>query len=131
VNIILYKQLNSKHLSDVLGNLYSGGCYKTVTRWLETYAENHPPISETDDDIVLGVDNEQKSGHTYTSSIESTLIMSCITVVILFILKLKRFYQYVKNGCTSNWRFPQKDIDKKEKENILEAALDGREKGLV
>ena len=44
MNIILYKQLNSKHLSDVLGHLYSGGGYNTVTRWLETYAENHPPI---------------------------------------------------------------------------------------
>ena len=80
--------------------------------------------------MVLGVDNEQKSGKTFTSSIGSTLITSTICVVVGFFFKFNTYIQFIIGGNTCFWRYPEKQIgDSKEKALVLQKALFGREEG--
>ena len=83
----------------------------------------------TQEDIIIGTDNEQKLGKTYTTSISSNLTTSVISVVVAFILRMGKFYQYLRSGCTSNWRFTEKKFSSKEKDIVLAKAMLGREQG--
>ena len=129
LNVILYKKLNSKFLSNIWGNLHGGGSYYIVLEWLKRYADDNPAKLSCLDDVVIGTDNEQKLGKSYVASIKSCLSTSVIAVVVAFFLNLRQFYQYIKSGCTSNWRFGEKEYLTKEKKNILAKALKGRDKG--
>ena len=125
----MYKSLNSKLLADTLGHIYGSGKYKMLTRWLDEMTLRCKPTLVTSEDIVVAVDNEQKHGRTFTSSIKSKLTTSTICVVIGFILKFFRYVQYIIRGKTSYWRFPERQLNEREKQDCLEKALHGREPG--
>ena len=129
LNIILYKRLNSRYLTDVLGSLYGNGNYKKVTTWLNDYAKNTSAILTSEEDVVIGTDNEQRLGKTYVASINSSLTTSVIAVIVAFVLKTRSFFQYIFGGRTSNWRFGEKAYGEDERENIVKKALSGRELG--
>ena len=79
--------------------------------------------------MVIATDNEQKLGKTYVTSIHSTITTSVISVIVAFFLNLQKYYQYVKTGCTSFWRYGEKEYTNDEKKNIMTKALEGRVKG--
>ena len=125
----MYKKLDSKYLTNLNGTLNNGGSYWTVSRWLTNYAEANPAKLDSTEDCVFGTDNERRLGKTYTNSIASNLTSSVISVIVGFILNLRLYYQYLAEGCTSNWRYCEKEYTDLEKKEILRKALQGREKG--
>ena len=129
LNIILYKKLDSKYLTNLNGSLNNGGSYWAVWRWLTNYSEANPAKLVSTEDTVFGTDNERRLGKTYTNSIGSNLTASVISVIVAFILNFRLYYQYLAEGVTSRWRFGEKEYNDQQKKEILEKALEGREKG--
>ena len=127
VNLLLYKQINSRMLCDVLGALSGAGSYSTITTWLNDYTALKKPKLKTNNDVVFGVDNEQKLGKTYSSSIHSNLTTSCICVVVGIDLQLQMRCQSEENYRSSFWRFPERSIDDSSKIMICYKAKHGRE----
>ena len=129
INVLMYKNLNSKLLCDTLGGIYGSGKYKLVTRWLEEMTMRTKPALPSSDDVVVAVDNDQKHGRSFTSKIKSKLQTSTICVVIGFLLKFYEYTQYIVGGKTSKWRFPEKELTDVEKKKCCEKAVNGREPG--
>ena len=129
VNIILYKKLGCKMLSNLWGDFHGGGSYWLLIRWLKAYSDKNPAKLSSPDDCVIGTDNEQRLGKSYATSICSSLTTSVISVIVAFLLNMKLYYQYIKDGCTLHRRFGEKEYSKEEKETILTKALNGRDSG--
>ena len=129
LNLVLYKKMSSKFLSNLWGDLHGGGSYWMLLDWLKKYSEDNPAKLNCVDDVVIATDNEQKLGKSYVTSIKSGLSTSVISVVVAFLLNMKRYYQYVKTGCTSFWRYGEKECTDDEKKNVLSKALTGRNEG--
>ena len=129
LNLILYKKVSSKFLSNLWGNFHGGGNYTVLLEWLKNYSDENPASLTCFDDVVIATDNEQKLGKTYVTSIHSTITTSVISVIVAFFLNLQKYYQYVKTGCTSFWRYGEKEYTNDEKKNIMTKALEGRVKG--
>ena len=131
LNLLLYQRLHSQTLCDVLGSVSGTGAYKPVSRWLNTYSECNEPILDTKNDVCIGVDNEQKLGRSYTSSVHSNLENSCICVVIAFSLQLDHAFQSNADGLSSKWRYPEICLDESDKRKVLSSAMHGRETGIL
>ena len=117
LNVLLYKETNSRRLCDVLGLAFGCGSYTPVTEWIRSYTELTKPNVDTEMDIVLGTDNEQKVGKTYTTSIHSNVKTSCISMVVSFELKLPESIQGHEDGNSSTWRFTECDFENTQKQN--------------
>ena len=83
--------------------------------WLKNYTDENTAKLTSIDDVVIATDNEQKLGKTYVTSIHSNISTSVISVVVAFFLNFQKYYQYIKTGCTSFWRYGGKEytIDEK------------------
>ena len=66
---------------------------------------------------------------TLGALVYSTITTSVILGIVAFFLNLQKYYQYVKTGCTSFWRYGEKEYTNDEKKNIMTKALEGRVKG--
>ena len=51
--------------------------------------------------------------------------MSCICILIGYLMPLQTFYQYAKDGLTSTWRYPEKQYSPTEKKEITNKAING------
>ena len=129
LNLILYKKVSSKFLSNLWGNLHGGGSYTVLLQWLKNYSDENPARLICIDDVVIATDNEQKLEKAYVTSIHSTISTSVISVVVAFFLNFQKYYQYIKTGCSSFWRYGEKEYTIDEKKDILTKALEGRIKG--
>ena len=116
-------------LTNLWENLFGGGCYTLISEWFKTYSiENSAKLVEMED-VVIGTDNEQKLGRTYVSSINSSIATSVISVIVAFVLNANKFFQYIRKGRSSFWRYAEREFSDEEKKEVLEKALYGREKG--
>ena len=125
--MLLYQEMNSRQLCDILGLTFGYGSYKPVTEWIRCYTETTVPRIETELDVVLASDNEQKLGRTYTTSVHSNITTSCICMVVSFELKLPQSIQNRKDGVSSTWRLTEREFEQSQRVEILQKALNGRE----